>query len=162
MGNLKSNKTKEEWDDLVDKSQSHSDQLIDSWNNTLWRNQLESIIPTINIIMNNEVNMKGELIKSTHGWMISYIENGEHKGVSLHHDDIEFIEETKFTFNDIEATIAANPEVTFEIVENQKLSGVSKSGRLVSVNSKCPICGYKKDHSKHCRTKQRHLRNKRL
>jgi hypothetical protein len=142
MGNLKSNKTKEEWDDLVDKSQSHSDQVID--------------------IMNNEVNMKGELIKSTHGWMISYIENGEHKGVSLHHDDIEFIEETKFTFNDIEATIAANPEVTFEIVENQKLSGVSKSGRLVSVNSKCPICGFKESHSKHCRTKQRHLRNKRL
>jgi hypothetical protein len=142
MGNLKSNKTKEEWDDLVNKTQSHSDQLID--------------------IMNNEVNMKGELIKSTHGWMISYIENGEHKGVSLHHDDIEFIEETKFTFNDIEATIAANPEVTFEIVENQKLSGVSKSGRLVSVNSKCPICGFKESHSKHCRTKQRHLRNKRL
>ena len=106
--------------------------------------------------------MKGELIKSTHGWMISYIENGEHKGVSLHHDDIEFIEETKFTFNDIEATIAANPEVEFEIIENQKLSGVSKYGKLVSVNSKCPICGFKKDHSKHCRTKQRHLRNKRL
>ena len=134
MGNLKSNKTKEEWDDLVDKSKAHS----------------------------ITGNMKGELIKSTHGWMISYIENGEHKGVSLHHDDIEFIEETKFTFNDIEATIAANPEVTFEIVENQKLSGVSKSGRLVSVNSKCPICGFKENHSKHCRTKQRHLRNKRL
>jgi hypothetical protein len=142
MGNLKSNKTKEEWDDLVNKTQSHSDQLID--------------------IMNNDVNMKGELIKSEHGWMISYIENGEHKGISLHHDDIEFIEQTKFTFDDIEATIAANPEVTFEIIENQKLTGVSKSGRLVSVNSKCPICGFKESHSKHCRTKQRHLRNKRL
>jgi len=142
MGNLKSNKTKEEWDDLVNKTQSHSDQLID--------------------IMNNDVNMKGELINTKHGWMISYIENGEHKGVSLHHDDIEFIEQTKFTFNDIEATIAANPEVTFEIIENQKLTGVSRYGRLVSVNSKCPICGFKKDHSKHCRTKQRHLRNKRL
>lgn len=134
MGNLKSNKTKEEWDDLVDKSKAHS------------------VTGT----------MKGELIKSTHGWMISYIENGEHKGISLHYDDVEFIEETKFTFNDIEATIAANPEVTFEIVENQKLTGVSKSGRLVSVNSKCPICGFKENHSKHCRTKQRHLRNKRL
>lgn len=32
MGNLKSNKTKEEWDDLVDKSQSHSDQVIDIMN----------------------------------------------------------------------------------------------------------------------------------
>ena len=134
MGNLKSNKTKEEWDDLVDKSKAHS------------------VTGT----------MKGELIKSTHGWMISYIENGEHKGISLHHDDIEFIEETKFTFNDIEATIAANPEVTFEIVENQKLTGVSRYGKLVSVNSKCPICGFKENHSKHCRTKQRHLRNKRL
>jgi hypothetical protein len=142
MGNLKSNKTKEEWDDLVNKTESHSDQVID--------------------IMNNDINMKGELIKSGHGWMISYIENGEHKGISLHHDDIEFIEQTKFTFDDIEATIAANPEVTFEIIENQKLTGVSKSGRLVSVNSKCPICGFKESHSKHCRTKQRHLRNKRL
>jgi hypothetical protein len=134
MGNLKSNKTKEEWDDLVDKSKQYS----------------------------KTGSMKGELINTKHGWMISYIENGEHKGVSLHHDDIEFIEQTKFTFDDIEATIAANPEVTFEIVENQKLTGVSRYGRLVSVNSKCPICGFKENHSKHCRTKQRHLRNKRL
>lgn len=142
MGNLKSNKTKEEWDDLVDKTQSHSDQLID--------------------IMNNDVNMKGELIKSEHGWMISYIENGEHKGVSLHYDDVDYIHELEFTFDNIEARIAANPIVEFEIVENQKLTGVSKYGKLVNENSKCPICGYKKDHSKHCRTKQRHLRNKRL
>jgi hypothetical protein len=28
MGNLKSNKTKEEWDDLVDKSESHSNQNV--------------------------------------------------------------------------------------------------------------------------------------
>ena len=142
MGNLKSNKTKEEWDDLVDKSQSHSDQLID--------------------IMNNEVNMKGELIKSEHGWMISYTENGEAKGVSLHYDDVDYIRELEFTFDNIEARIAANPIVEFEIVENQKMSGVSRYGKLVNENSKCPICGFKKDHSKHCRTKQRHLKNKRL
>jgi hypothetical protein len=142
MGNLKSNKTKEEWDDLVDKTQSHSDQLID--------------------IMNNEVNMKGELIKSEHGWMISYTENGEAKGVSLHYDDVDYIRELEFTFDNIEARIAANPIVEFEIVENQKMSGVSRYGKLVNENSKCPICGYKKDHSKHCRTKQRHLKNKRL
>jgi hypothetical protein len=142
MGNLKSNMTKEEWDDLVDKSQSHSDQLID--------------------IMNNEVNMKGELIKSTHGWMISYIENGEAKGVSLHYDDVDYIHELEFTFDNIEARIAANPIVEFEIVENQKLTGVSRYGKLVNENSKCPICGFKENHSKHCRTKQRHLRNKRL
>jgi len=142
MGNLKSNKTKEEWDDLVNKTQSHSDQLID--------------------IMNNDVNMKGELIKSEHGWMISYTENGEAKGVSLHHDDVDYIRELEFTFDNIEARIAANPIVEFEIVENQKLTGVSRYGKLVNENSKCPICGFKKDHSKHCRTKQRHLRNKRL
>ena len=142
MGNLKSNKTKEEWDDLVDKSQAHLNKLID--------------------IMNNEVNMKGELIKSEHGWMISYIENGEHKGISLHYDDVDYIRELEFTFDNIEARIATNPEVEFEIVENQKMSGVSRYGKLVNENSKCPICGFKKDHSKHCRTKQRHLRNKRL
>jgi hypothetical protein len=33
MGNLKSNKTKEEWDDLVNKTESHSDQVIDIMNN---------------------------------------------------------------------------------------------------------------------------------
>jgi hypothetical protein len=33
MGNLKSNKTKEEWDDLVNKTESHSDQVIDKMNN---------------------------------------------------------------------------------------------------------------------------------
>ena len=134
MGNLKSNKTKEEWDDLVDKSKAHS------------------VTGT----------MKGELIKSTHGWMISYIENGEHKGISLHYDDVDYIRELEFTFDNIEARIATNPEVEFEIVENQKMSGVSRYGKLVNENSKCPICGYKKDHSKHCRTKQRHIRNKRL
>ena len=142
MGNLKSNKTKEEWNDLVDKTQSHSDQLID--------------------IMNNDVNMKGELIKSEHGWMISYTENGEAKGVSLHYDDVDYIRELEFTFDNIEARIAANPIVEFEIVENQKLTGVSRYGKLINENSKCPICGFMKDHSKHCRTKQRHLRNKRL
>jgi len=142
MGNLKSNKTKEEWNDLVDKTQSHSDQLID--------------------IMNNDVNMKGELIKSEHGWMISYTENGEAKGVSLHYEDVDYIRELEFTFDNIEARIAANPIVEFEIVENQKLTGVSRYGKLINENSKCPICGFKKDHSKHCRTKQRHLRNKRL
>jgi hypothetical protein len=142
MGNLKSNKTKEEWDDLVNKTESHSDQLID--------------------IMNNNVNMKGELINSEHGWMISYTENGEAKGVSLHYDDVDYIRELEFTFDNIEARIAANPIVEFEIVENQKMSGVSRYGKLINENSKCPICGFKKDHSKHCRTKQRHLRNKRL
>ena len=142
MGNLKSNKTKEEWDDLVNKTQSHSDQLID--------------------IMNNDVNMKGELIKSEHGWMISYTENGEAKGVSLHYDDVDYIRELEYTFDNIEARIAANPIVEFEIVENQKMSGVSRYGKLINENSKCPICGFKKDHSKHCRTKQRHLRNKKL
>jgi patatin-like phospholipase/acyl hydrolase len=32
MGNLKSNKTKEEWDDLVNKTESHSDQVIGKMN----------------------------------------------------------------------------------------------------------------------------------
>jgi hypothetical protein len=106
--------------------------------------------------------MKGELINSEHGWMISYTENGEAKGVSLHYDDVDYIRELEFTFDNIEARIAANPIVEFEIVENQKMSGVSRYGKLVNENFKCPICGFKKDHSKHCRTKQRHLRNKRL
>ena len=104
--------------------------------------------------------MRGELLNTDHGWMVTYTEDGVAKGLSLHYDDVEFINETRFTFDNIEARIAANPEVEFEIVENQKLDGVSRYAKLVNVNSKCPICGFKKGHSKHCRSKQRHLKNK--
>jgi hypothetical protein len=134
MGNLKSKYTTEEWDDLVEQVKNKS----------------------------KPNNMKGKLFKSEHGWMISYEEDGVAKGVSLHYDDVDFIDESRFSFDNIEAIIAANPEVEFEIVDNQKLTGISKYGKLINVNSKCPICGFKNNHSKHCRTKQRHLRNKRL
>ena len=104
--------------------------------------------------------MRGILHNTDHGWMVTYTEGGTEKGLSLHPDDIEFINDTKYTFDDLEAQIASNPEVEFEIVENQKLTGVSRYAKLINVNSKCPICGFKKGHSKHCRTKQRHLKNK--
>lgn len=132
MGNLRQKYTTEEWDALQDKIKSS----------------------------NNSPYMKGKLFKSEHGWMISYTEDGIEKGLSLHYDDVDFINESRYTFDDIEASIASNPEVEFEIIENQKLDGVSRYGKLVNVNSKCPICGFKKGHSKHCRTKQRHLKNK--
>ena len=104
--------------------------------------------------------MRGELHNSEHGWLVIYTEDGVEKGLSLHWDDVEFINESRYTFDNIEARIAERPEVEFEIVENQKLDGVSRYAKLVNVNSKCPICGFKKGHSKHCRTKQRHLKNK--
>lgn len=77
--------------------------------------------------------MKGELLNTNHGWMISYIEDGTAKGVSLHPGDVEFIDECRFTFDNIEARIATNPEVEFEIVENQKISGVARYGKLVNL-----------------------------
>ena len=76
--------------------------------------------------------MKGELLNTEHGWMISYTEDGEAKGVSLHYDDVDYIHELEFTFDNIEARIAANPIVEFEIVENQKMSGVSRYGKLLN------------------------------
>ena len=53
MGNLKSNKTKEEWDDLVDKSQSHSDQVIDIMNTEQFiQEAAENYVKSLNLKVN--------------------------------------------------------------------------------------------------------------
>jgi hypothetical protein len=75
--------------------------------------------------------MKGELLNTDHGWLISYTEDGVERGVSLHPDDVDYIDKLKFTFDNIEARIASNPIVEFEIIENQKMSGVSRYGKLI-------------------------------
>jgi len=75
--------------------------------------------------------MTGELHNTDHGWMVSYTEDGLAKGLSLHYDDVDFINETKYTFDNVEARIAKNPIVEFVIVENQKMSGVVKYAKLL-------------------------------
>lgn len=50
--------------------------------------------------------MTGELLNTDHGWMVSYTEDGSPKGLSLHYDDVDAINELRFTFDNIEARIA--------------------------------------------------------
>lgn len=76
--------------------------------------------------------MTGELLNTDHGWMVSYTEDGLPKGLSLHYNDVDAINELRFTFDNIEARIANDPIVEFIIVENQKLTGVSRYAKLLN------------------------------
>ena len=51
--------------------------------------------------------------------------------ISLHPDDVEFINRASEIFDNMEARIAVNPIVKFTIVEQQKLTGVSRYGKLI-------------------------------
>lgn len=75
--------------------------------------------------------MKGELFKSIHGWMISYTDEGKEKCVSLHYDDVDYIHQLQYTFDNIEARISTNPYVEFEIVEDTKMEGIPVWGKLI-------------------------------
>lgn len=89
--------------------------------------------------------MKGKLIKTENEWQVEYLEffrtvklNGipvdtEYlvKTLPLHCDDVEQIEEDSKVFDNIEARIAYYPDVEFEIIENQKLDGISLSAKLI-------------------------------
>jgi hypothetical protein len=49
----------------------------------------------------------------------------------LHPDDIEFINKASEIFDNMEARIDNLPIVKFTIVEQQKLTGVSRYGKLI-------------------------------
>jgi hypothetical protein len=57
--------------------------------------------------------MKGTLHKTEQGWVVEY---AKHSELPLHPDDVKQIEEDSKTFDNIEARIAAYPDVDFEIV----------------------------------------------
>jgi hypothetical protein len=112
MGNLKSNMTKEEWSDLQKEvNSSHSDQVID--------------------IMNKEIII-GKLHKAEYNqWIITYLEGAGISTIPLHPTDVEFIDRASEVFDNMEARIAVNPIIKFTIVEQQKLTGISKYGKLI-------------------------------
>lgn len=110
MGNLKTNMTKEEWWDLHKEVTSHSDQVID--------------------IMNKDI-IAGKLHKSENNWIITYLADDGISDIPLHPDDVEFINRASEIFDNMEARIAVNPIVKFTIVEQQKLTGVSRYGKLI-------------------------------
>lgn len=55
--------------------------------------------------------MKGKLHKSDSGWVVSFFD----KTLPLHPFDVQMIEDQSIVFDNIEARIAAYPDVDFEI-----------------------------------------------
>ena len=58
--------------------------------------------------------MKGILHKTDQGWVVEYAKHAE---LPLHPDDVKQINRDAQVFDNIEARIAAYPEVEFEIVK---------------------------------------------
>jgi hypothetical protein len=83
--------------------------------------------------------MKGKLKRKENiMWVIEYNDvlfgdnrlSLEPNEIQLHPDDVEKMLELDRTFDNIEARINVNPEVEFDIVEHQKLSGIIKYAKL--------------------------------
>jgi len=71
--------------------------------------------------------MKGKLHKTEdHGWIVLF----DDEFLQLHPDDVNDLIDLDNVFDNVEARIAASPNVEFEIVENQKMSGVVKYAKL--------------------------------
>lgn len=62
-------------------------------------------------------------------WVVVYGE-GKNDYYQLHSGDVNWIEEMKNMFDDMEGRIKADPEVEFDVVEHQKLTGVAKYAKL--------------------------------
>jgi hypothetical protein len=75
----------------------------------------------------------GKLHKAEYNqWMITYLVDAiEITDIQLHPDDVEFIDRASEIFDNMEARIAVNPIVKFTIVEQEKLTGISKYGKLI-------------------------------
>lgn len=51
--------------------------------------------------------------------------------LQLHPDDVLYIADLSMIFDNVEARIAASPEVEFEIVQHQKMDGISTYAKLI-------------------------------
>ena len=61
--------------------------------------------------------MKGKIHKTEQGWVVEYAKHAE---LPLHPDDVKQINRDAQVFDNIEARIAAYPDVEFEIVEEDE------------------------------------------
>ena len=78
--------------------------------------------------MNSE--LKGRLYRDKHNeWLVESSEQTYH----LHPDDVEFFLELEQRFDSIEGRIAANPEVNFNVVNHNKLTGIATYAKLNDV-----------------------------
>jgi hypothetical protein len=83
--------------------------------------------------------MKGKLKrKEDNMWVVEYEDvyfgdnrlSLEPNEIQLHPDDVEKMLELDRMVDNIEARVNINPEVEFDIVEHQKLSGIVKYAKL--------------------------------
>ena len=63
-------------------------------------------------------------------WVVTYTEVNETIDLQLHPDDINNLVELDRIFDNLEARIASQPNVEFEIVNHQKLTGSIKYAKL--------------------------------
>jgi hypothetical protein len=80
--------------------------------------------------MNKDI-IVGKLHKFEGNWIITYLEGAGITTISLDPTDVEFIDRASEVFDNMEARIAVNPIIKFNIVEQQKLTGISKYGKLI-------------------------------
>lgn len=67
--------------------------------------------------------MQGKLIKQENKWFVKYFEDWIGFNLyELHPDDVKQIEEDSYMFDNIEARIAAYPEVEFELIQEPNLN----------------------------------------
>ncbi len=82
--------------------------------------------------------MKGRLSKLEYNqWIVTYIEETEGSSdvletidLQLHPEDVNDLKKLEQRFDNLEARIAANPDVEFEIVKHQKLTGIATYAKL--------------------------------
>jgi len=67
--------------------------------------------------------MKGKIHKTEQGWVVEYAKHAE---LPLHPDDVKQINRDAQVFDNIEARIAAYPEVEFEIVQYNGKTPISE------------------------------------
>ncbi len=85
--------------------------------------------------------MKGRLSKLEYDqWIVTYIEEMERSpgifktiDLQLHPEDVNSLKELEQRFDNLEARIFANPNVEFEIIKHQKLTGISTYAKLKNI-----------------------------
>ena len=85
--------------------------------------------------------MKGRLSKLEYNqWIVSYVEEMEGSSgifktidLQLHPEDVNDLKKLEQRFDNLEARIFANPNVEFEIIKHQKLTGLATYAKLKNI-----------------------------
>ena len=89
--------------------------------------------------------MKGKIQKRHEKWVVWYFDSEKSydimycgESLPLHPDDLKQIQQDAQVFDNIEARIAAYPDVDFEIVEVRVIGGLKKFAKLIPTNVEYP------------------------